>query len=77
MADSLDEAIAEAIGGDLTAVSRVRVEEDRTLDELLDQTIEHYNSAKAYLEQGDLENYGREMKIVDSLMAQLQTNIEP
>jgi hypothetical protein len=44
---------------------------DMTLTELLEDTISHYEKAQEYLKTGDLENYGREMKIVDSFMERL------
>jgi hypothetical protein len=50
--------------------------EDMILTELLEDTISHYDKAQEYLKTGDLENYGREMKIVDSLMERLAQLVE-
>ena len=75
MEDSLEEAIRRLVGGDMSTIPTVRTitgEDNQTMDDLLIRAIDHYNNAKDYLEMGDLENYGREMKIVDGLMDQLE-----
>jgi uncharacterized membrane protein (UPF0182 family) len=71
MADSLEEGIKEVMGENVSIVSPEPIKGDQTLTELLRQTISHYDIAKEYLGRGDLENYGREMKLVDSLLDQL------
>jgi uncharacterized membrane protein (UPF0182 family) len=75
MEDSLEEALLKVIAANVTSTAApMPVEigtEDMTLTELLKDTISHYEKAQEYLKTGDLENYGREMKIVDSLMERL------
>ncbi|MCL7415524.1 MAG: UPF0182 family protein [ANME-2 cluster archaeon] len=74
MADSLEAALLELMGANMTTVSPLPGlpgVEEKNLNQLLDETLAHYDTARKYLEVGDLENYGREMKIVDSLMEQL------
>jgi len=75
MEDSLEEALLKVIGVNVTS-SAAPIPAgigtgDMTLTELLEDTISHYEKAQVYLKTGDLENYGREMKIVDSLMERL------
>ena len=79
MEDSLEEALAELMGANVTTVTPLPGLPDvdgKNLNELLDETLAHYETASGYLEAGDLENYGREMKIVDSLMEQLRQLVE-
>ncbi|MCK4929284.1 MAG: UPF0182 family protein [Methanosarcinales archaeon] len=82
MEDSLEEALAELMGANVTTVTPLPGFPDmpdvegKNLNELLDETLAHYEIARVYLEAGDLENYGREMKIVDSLMEQLGLMVE-
>jgi len=75
MEDSLEEALLKVIGVNVTSTAApipVGIGTgDMTLTELLEDTISHYEKAQMYLKTGDLENYGREMKIVDSLMERL------
>ncbi|MEA3293756.1 MAG: UPF0182 family protein [Euryarchaeota archaeon] len=75
MEDSLEKAIRRLVDGNISTVPTVPTvtdEDNQTMDDLLTRAIDHYNDAKDYLEMGDLENYGREMKIVDDLMDQLE-----
>ncbi len=82
MEDSLEAALSKLIGKNVTTVvpipglPGIPDFEDKNLNELLDETLAHYETARGYLEAGDLENYGREMKIVDSLMEQLRQLVE-
>lgn len=80
MEDTLEEALLEVIGANVTVSVPTAPTEaetgDMTLTELLDDTISHYEKAQEYLKTGDLENYGREMKIVDSLMERLAELVE-
>jgi len=75
MEDSLEEALLKVIGVNITSTAAPIPAGigtgDMTLTELLEDTISHYEKAQMYLKTGDLENYGREMKIVDSLMERL------
>jgi len=75
MEDSLEEALLKVIGANVTPTAApipVGIgTEDMTLTELLEDTISHYENAREYLNTGDLENYAREMKMVDSLMERL------
>jgi len=75
MEDSLEEAIRRLVDENISTIPTVPAVTDgdnQTMDDLLIRAIDHYNDAKDYLEMGDLENYGREMKIVDDLMDQLE-----
>ncbi len=75
MEDSLEEALLKVIGANVTPTAApipVGIGTgDMTLTELLEDTISHYENAREYLNTGDLENYAREMKMVDSLMERL------
>lgn len=80
MEDSLEEALLKVIGFNVTS-SAAPIPAgigtgDVTMTELLEDTISHYEGAQEYLKSGDLENYGREMKIVDSLMERLAQLVE-
>ena len=46
------------------------------MNELLEQTIKHYEIATDALTNQDLETYGREMKTVDKLLQELKKQIE-
>jgi len=75
MEDSLEEAIRRLVDENISTIPTVPAVTDgdnQTMDDLLIRAIDHYNDAKDYLEMGDLENYGREMKIVDDLIDQLE-----
>jgi len=80
MEDSLEEALLKVIGVNVTSTAApipVGIGTgDVTLTELLEDTISHYEKGQEYLKTGDLENYGREMKIVDSLMERLAQLVE-
>ncbi len=80
MEDSLEEALLKVIGVNVTSTAAPIPAGiwtgDMTLTELLEDTISHYEKAQEYLKTGDLENYGREMKIVDSLMERLAQLVE-
>ncbi|MBW6517789.1 MAG: UPF0182 family protein [ANME-2 cluster archaeon] len=74
MEDSLEAALAQLMGANVSTAAPqpgMPGAEDKDLNQLLGETLVHYETARKYLEAGDLENYGREMKIVDSLMEQL------
>jgi uncharacterized membrane protein (UPF0182 family) len=75
MEDSLEEALLKVIGANVTPTATPMPDGsgtgDVTLTELLKDTISHYEKSQEYLKMGDLENYGREMKIVDTLMEKL------
>ncbi len=80
MENSLEEALLKVIGLNVTSsaapIPAGIGTEDMTMTELLEDTISHYEGAQEYLKSGDLENYGREMKIVDSLMERLAQLVE-
>jgi uncharacterized protein len=76
MADSLEEGILEVLGEEITITTSDPGKEIKTLSESLDEIISHYNSAKGHLENGDLENYGREMKVVDTLLKDLEQSLQ-
>jgi uncharacterized membrane protein (UPF0182 family) len=80
MENSLEEALLKVIGVNITSTAAPIPAgigtEDMILTELLEDTISHYDKAQEYLKTGDLENYGREMKIVDSLMERLAQLVE-
>lgn len=81
MKDSLEAAIVQLIGANVSTPPQPGLPglpgaEDKDLNQLLEETLAHYETARKYLEIGDLEKYGREMKIVDSLMEQLRQMIK-
>lgn len=76
MADSLEEGIREVIGENGTVISSEPAYEERSVSETLNEILSHYDNAKGYLEKGDLENYAREMKIVDGLMEQIKQSMD-
>ncbi len=79
MEDSLEEALLKVIGANVTPTAPIHVgigTGDMTLTELLEDTISHYEKAREYLKTGDLENYAREMKMVDSFMEGLAKLVE-
>ena len=80
MEDSLEEALLKVIGLNVTSTApSIPVGTgtgNMTLTELLEDTVSHYEKAREYLKTGDLENYAREMKMVDSLMERLAKLVE-
>ncbi|HUV82341.1 MAG TPA: UPF0182 family protein, partial [archaeon] len=76
MADSLEEGILEVLGEDVAITTIGANQEDQTLSESLSEIISHYDKAKGYLKNGDLENYAREMKIVDNLLENLEQSLD-
>ncbi len=80
MENSLEEALLKVIGANVTSMaSSIPVGTgtgNMTLTELLEDTVSHYEKAREYLKTGDLENYAREMKMVDNLMEMLAKLVE-
>jgi hypothetical protein len=76
MADSLEEGILAVLGEDVAITTIGANQEEQTLSESLSEIITHYDKAKGYLKNGDLENYAREMKIVDNLLENLEQSLD-
>ena len=64
------------LGEDVTITTPGANQEEQTLSESLSEIISHYDKAKGYLSSGDLENYAREMKIVDNLLENLEQSLD-
>ena len=60
----------------ITLPAEISVSEYTGMNELLEQTIKHYEIATDALTNQDLETYGREMKTVDKLLQELKKQIE-
>ncbi|MCL7412759.1 MAG: UPF0182 family protein, partial [ANME-2 cluster archaeon] len=82
MEDSLETALSKLMSANVSTVASkpglpgLPGAGDKDLNQLLDETLAHYDTARKYLDAGDLENYGREMKIVDNLMEQLRQLVQ-
>ena len=76
MANSLEEGILAVLGEDVAITTIGTNQEEQTLSESLSEIISHYDKAKGYLDNGDLENYAKEMKIVDNLLENLEESLE-
>ena len=76
MEPTLHQALNKVLGAsNRTTPTGITIPEDTTMDTLLQQTLEHYNTAKEALIAGDIEAYGREMKNVDKLLQELEKQI--
>ena len=73
MEDTLEEAVYVAVGGETEAK---KAERGMTLESLLDELISTYERAKEELSKGNLEGYAREMKRVDSIIAEISSRVE-
>lgn len=74
MADSLEQAVRKVMGTNISGAPEFDTT-DKSQTELLFETLSHYKMAREYLAMGDLENYAKEMKIVDGLMARLEQSL--
>ena len=76
MEPTLHQALNKVLGAsNITTPTGITIPKDTTMDTLLQQTVEHYNTAKEALIAGDIEAYGREMKNVDKLLQELEKQI--
>jgi uncharacterized membrane protein (UPF0182 family) len=74
---TLEQALNKVIGyKKITIPAEISVSEYTGMNELLEQTIQHYEIATDALTNQDLETYGREMKTVDKLLQELKKQIE-
>ncbi|MBU4222016.1 MAG: UPF0182 family protein [Euryarchaeota archaeon] len=74
MQETLDEAIAVIFGGKAPErpVIPVVVEDTGTTQELIKQAVEHYEKAQQFLKEGDLEGFGRELKLMGRILEKLK-----
>ncbi len=77
MERTLEQALNKVLGYKKIAIpAEISVSEYTGMNELLEQTIQHYEIATDALKDQDLETYGREMKTVDKLLQELKKQIE-
>ena len=66
MQESLEDALNTIFG-------ESQVVEEQTKEELISQAMEYYNSALAYLKDGDFAKYGEEIEKLGALLEALQS----
>jgi uncharacterized membrane protein (UPF0182 family) len=75
MQETLDEAIAVIFGGEAPErpfIPVVPVDDNGTTQELIQQAVEHYEKAQQFLKEGDLESFGRELKLMGRILEKLK-----
>jgi uncharacterized membrane protein (UPF0182 family) len=75
MQETLEEAIAVIFGGEAPerpVIPVVPVEDTGTTNELIQQAVEHYEKAQQFLKEGNLEGFGRELKLMGMILEKLK-----
>lgn len=75
MQETLEEAIAVIFEGkapERPVTPVVPVEDSGTTQELIKQAVEHYEKAQQFLKEGDLEGFGREVKLMGMILEKLK-----
>ncbi|MCG2735447.1 MAG: UPF0182 family protein [Candidatus Methanoperedenaceae archaeon] len=75
MQETLEEAIAVIFEGKVPerpVTPVIPVEDTGTTQELIQQAVEHYEKAQQFLKEGDLEGFGRELKLMGRILEMLK-----
>ncbi|MDP3104182.1 MAG: UPF0182 family protein [Candidatus Methanoperedens sp.] len=75
MQETLEEAIAVIFKGKVPerpVTPVIPVEDTGTTQELIQQAVEHYEKAQQFLKEGDLEGFGRELKLMGRILEMLK-----
>jgi len=72
MQETLEEAIAVIFEGKIPERPVIPVEDTGTTQELIQQAVEHYEKAQLFLKEGDLESFGRELKLMGLILEKLK-----
>ena len=75
MQETLEEAIAVIFEGKVPerpVTPVIPVEDTGTTQELIKQAVEHYEKAQQFLKEGDLEGFGRELKLMGMILEKLK-----